>query len=230
MKHFLVVQTFALSALMFLQTGCSKVSADDIKQNAWRAQYNVENKNGRLRCVASFRAGGTTGSYIELNDSSDQVYCQNRIMRKVDGAFNEIQYEAYVDMPSSEKVFIELRRPNGSYFSDVIIPRPIEPTNLSNNSLYKGQAFWRSWIARPETRMRITMQYRVAGDLKYVDRFQPTDQGQVRFEDFETPHSSVYGSIPATITFTRINVGSMPDGLQGTIESSSQLVESVTFQ
>lgn len=230
MKSFLALQTLTLSAVMALQTGCSKVSADDIKQSAWRAQYNVENKNGRIRCVASFRAGGASGSFIELNGSSDTVYCQNQPMHRINGAINDVYYETYVDKPASDKIFIELRRPNGSYYAYVNVPQPIEPTGVYANSLYKGQAFWRSWIARQDTRMRVTMQYRVAGDIKYIDRFQPTDQGQVRFEEQDTPHYSTYGSVPASITYTRINVGSMPEGLQGSIESSSQFVESVTFQ
>ncbi len=229
-SNHMILSILALSSL-FLASGCAKVNAEDLNQNAWRGYYDVHNLGNQVRCVASYRAGGSTGSFIELKSAEDAVYCNDKIMKKIDSSIGEVYYEAYADVPTNNNVRIELKRKAGSYFSEVQLASRIEMTTPTlGGNVNKGSMLYRQWIAKPNSRMRIMLQYSNAGKTTYVDRFQSNDEGQVRFDENEVPHSSILGVVPAKIHYTRINIGSMPDGLQGTIQSTSSMQESLTFQ
>jgi hypothetical protein len=219
-----------LGLALVAHAGCAKVAADDIKQDAWRAQYTVENLNGRIHCKASYRAGGSTGSFIELKDSDDQIFCQNKLMQKVDSTFGEVYYTATIDAQPNDRIFIELKRKAGNYLAEVSLAPIIEPTTQPLGQITKNTPVIRTWKAVPDSRMRIMLKYGSNENSKYIDRFQNQDEGQVRFEASEVPSGTMSGNVPATITYTRIKFGLMPNGLKGTIESSSTLSESLTFQ
>lgn len=225
-----LIKSCLLGMGLLLHAGCAKVAADDLKQDAWRAQYKVENLNDRIVCTASYRAGGPTGSFIELKDSDDQIFCQNQRMRKVDSAFGEVYYTATISPQSTDRIFIELKRKTGNYLADVSLAPAIQPTSQMLGNVAKNSPVVRTWIALPDSRMRITMQYGAKEQAKYIDRFQQNDQGQVRFEASEVPSTAMMGHVPATITYTRMKSGLMPNGLQGNIESTSTYSESMTFQ
>jgi hypothetical protein len=210
--------------------GCGRIDAQDVKQSAWYADYAITNKNGRTTCIASFRAGGENGSYIELDREKDDLYCLGKRMGKSNGLFNEVTYSTGIEVKPNQIVQIELRRESGAFLAEVQVPEATDIEGMEIQSSYqKGLPLAIVWKSIPQVESWASLTYNVDEKTHYYSTRQQQDIGLIRFEAHEVPQLSQAGDVPAQLNIYRVRSGKMPDELKGRVKFTTLQETSIKF-
>ncbi len=132
-------------SLALLCTACSSINSSDIKSGGIHATNAVSASGAAVTCESTLRAGGITGSYVDL-DAGDSLFCNGvRMLRKGD-VFGQITYRATVASSPRALYEIKLERDGETLRSGAIMPSPITGASIAGGATHRiGSAVTVTW-------------------------------------------------------------------------------------
>lgn len=121
------------------------MNSGDIKSSGIHAVNAVSAAGGDVTCESVLRAGGTTGTYIDLDDG-DALYCNGVRMTRQGDVFGQITYKARV--PSNPRAIYEIKfvRAGETLVAGAMMPSPITGAAIvGGNSQRIGSSFTVTW-------------------------------------------------------------------------------------
>lgn len=140
-----MTRILTLASLLLITTACSQMNSSDIKSSGIHASNSVSATNGQVTCESTLRAGGSTGTYVDL-DGSDVLYCNNVRMSREGDIFGQVSYRARV--PSSPRALYEiiLVREGETLVSGAVMPSPISGARIEGGQTHTiGQNLTVTW-------------------------------------------------------------------------------------
>lgn len=212
---------------------CSRVSSSKVDQSSWRATYSLEQQGDKIVCTAKYQVGGSTGTYLELSEDEEGVYCQDKLMIRSDALFGEVVYRAEVKSATNENYQIRLSRKDKQYLAQVRLPEPIHivaPTY--NQILPKNKAFEVIWDSQSGTKMDVSLNFKKEKESVFNLKSLSKDQGRVTFDASDTPQvlGTTTDGTMAEVSLTRSTSGEMPIDLNGGINAYQRSSATVFFK
>lgn len=215
-----------------LAVSCAKTDSDNIKTSGFYASYSVivsDTNPTVAQCSASFTVeqGGT---WIELG-SSDSVTCNGQSMTKtVIGAI--VNYNANLTATVGGTYTLVLtRQGENPYSAAVVLPAAIvtsaPPANFSQGKGNSLSLAWTSSASASDT-MVVTTNRVTSSDTtcpltaRFEDSAPENGVGSFSSADMSLPSSGTAGTCLMKVVFERIQTGTMPAGLNGSIQAVQQ--------
>lgn len=202
---------------------CSKTGSSNVKTKGISVSYTVEgnNQNSAI-CRAQFQVGGSTGTYLELEDG-DSVTCQGLPMSKSEFA-GIITYTTAVNYSPNGTYTVTFKRSDEpAYIATVTLPPPVTGMNPSAFTSYqKAQPLAVSWTPSSYggDEMWVQLSYSTInnGSHHIWERGGQPELGSAGFTAYDTTtNPPEAGTFSGSIKFQRERSGTIPSPLSGSI-------------
>lgn len=216
--------------------GCAKTDSTNVKTSGIQADFRIEvsSTNGveSVRARATFKVGGSTGTYVDLT-GGDTIICNSESLIRTE-LLGMVDYSrALAYQPSGVYAFTFSRPGEPPYTASVTIPDVVTISSpVPGNTLRKGQDLAVAWVpgGHPSDSVTVQLATRDSNDTDYYSPSLP-DSGTATVPAGYTKGSlgSKGAPIPATLTVTRARAGTQPAGLGGSTTATTSQSVSLTL-
>ena len=228
------MKSYLALASLLLCTACSSINSSDIKASGIHATNSVSATGGSVTCESTLRAGGGTGSYVDL-DTGDALYCNGVHMKREGDMFGQISYRASVASSPRALYEIKLVHQGETLRSGAVMPSPITGARILGGTVHPiGSSVSVTWdpsqYADEGMEANLVMQdstEKQFGGAKYTDSapesgsatFTSNETVIKRYNDQTNSYDRVAGPYKVTIELRREKTGALEGAWKGSMRA-----------
>ncbi len=221
-----IMMIFLQFIFLFSFISCSKAPLEDVKTSSIYAEFDAyQNENGNVECIATFKVGGATGTYLDLEEAG-RVSCNGVKMQRSE-LVGIIEYRADVKIENDSKYEFEFERTDdepGIFTATAVIPEvPVINFPKENDKINKSQNYQLKWISDSHSNAHVGMEVEYLNqgqnEFKNISEYQSPEVGSIILvAKFELPA----GQIEATAYVERTQSAVHAEGLKGETKGHSR--------
>jgi hypothetical protein len=225
------ITLFILGALLL--SSCSNTSSDNVRTTGFYVTVAVNSSDGvNATATARIQVGGSTGTYVELEEQTDSILVNGQGLNKSEAA-GIITYSASVPYEAGGIYeFVITRADEGSYTSTVTLPEaftltaPAQGATLAPNST--TTVSWAATGNDDEIDISLKANYLQSNSTtnelstSYSSGSVTSDDASYSFSSSETAWTTDETSYTGSVSVTRTRTGTVDSTFEGGSASGTQ--------